>query len=171
MSESNSSLLHDIFLTCAQEITAFLTKRWPAEQDIADIVQESFLRLSQYPQPQTIRNPRAFLFRTASNLAVDRYRRGATRERFTETGAEPESVAASGSSPCQYWETREALEHLSQWLDELPELQRHAFILFRIEVIPHAEIAVRLGISTRCSERYVRLAMQHISQRMAQWQA
>ncbi|PPD21621.1 MAG: RNA polymerase subunit sigma-24, partial [Methylobacter sp.] len=31
-------------------MAAFLKKRWPKEEDVADIVQESFLRLSNYPQ-------------------------------------------------------------------------------------------------------------------------
>lgn len=166
MPKSVHPFLHDVFLNYAHEVTAFLSRRWPKEQDIADIVQESFLRLSQYPEPEAIRNPRAFLFQTAANLAVDRHRRAKIREQCGDHEAEAETVADSRLSPHHYWEAREALDHLSRWLDELPELQRHAFILYRLEGSSHAEIAVRLGVSVRCSERYVRLAMQHISKRM-----
>jgi RNA polymerase sigma factor (sigma-70 family) len=166
MSDSKHSFLQDFFQKYAHEITAFLSRRWPKEQDIADIVQESFLRLSQYPNPETIHNPRAFLFQTAANLAIDHHRRNKTREHHTETEAETESVADLRLSPYQYWEAREAIDHLNRWLEELPELQRHAFVLFRIEGFSHAEIAARLGISVRCSERYVRLAMLHISKCM-----
>ncbi len=52
------------------------------EQDVADIVQESFLCLSsQYPNLETIPNPRALLFKTAANRVVDRRRN--IQERYT----------------------------------------------------------------------------------------
>jgi RNA polymerase sigma factor (sigma-70 family) len=170
MPESKNSFLHELFLKHAHELSTFLTGRWPKQQDVVDIVQESFLRLSQYPDPEGISNPRAFLFQTAANLAIDRHRRHKTRERYTEPEANLESIQDGQLSPYHYWETQEALERFSEWLDELPELQRHAFILYRLEGCLHAEIAARLGISTSSSERYVRSAMQHISKRLSSLQ-
>lgn len=169
MPESKHSLLHEIFLNHAHEVKAFISGRWPREQDVADIVQESFLRLSEYPSPEAIRNPRAFLFQTASNMAIDRHRRRKTRERYVVAESEEdfEAVADVQPSPERHWETHQALERFTGWLDELPELYRHAFVLYRIEGCAHAEIAARLSISVRCSERYVKLAMQHISARLS----
>jgi len=167
MPEARESFLHQLFLKHAHEISAFLSGRWPKQQDVADIVQESFLRLSQYPNPEAIRNPRAFLFQTAANLAVDHHRRIKIRDRYSEPDAELESLQDDRLSPYHYLEAREALERFSEWLDELPELQRHAFVLYRIEGCLHAEIAKRLGISASTSERYVRSAMQHISKRLS----
>ena len=93
MSESKHSFLHEIFLKHAHEVKAFISGRWPREQDVADIVQESFLRLSQYPNPEEILNPRAFLFQTASNMAVDRHRRRKTRERYVVAEADEDFEA------------------------------------------------------------------------------
>lgn len=151
-------------------MTAFLRKRWPREQDIADIVQESFLRLSNYPNPDTIQNPRAFLFQTAANLAVDRHRRDKVRGRYHSYGEEDtaSAIADSKPNPEHFWEQHEALARFSIWLEELPELQRHAFVLFRIEGLSHAEIGRRLGVSVSSSERYVRAAMLHISKRLSE---
>ena len=167
MSESKHRFLHELFQKHAHEVSAFLSQRWPKEQDIADIVQEAFLRLSQYSNPDEILNQRAFLFQTASNIAVDRHRRCKTRERYAESEVDIEAIATMHSSPERYWEAHEALERFSEWLDELPELHRHAFVLYRLEGCLHAEIAARLGISASSSERYVRLAMQHISKRLS----
>jgi len=160
--------LHDLFLKHAHEVSAFIRGRWPREQDVDDIMQESFLRLSQVPNPETILNPRAFLFTTASNMAVDRHRRRKTRERYCydEPEEDFENLASNPLSPDRHSEAQQALEHFTQWLDELPELHRHAFVLYRIEGCPHAEIAVRLGISVSTSERYVKYAMQHIGGRL-----
>lgn len=162
-----SSLLHMLFLKHAHEVKSFIRARWPREQDADDIMQESFLRLSQYPHPELILNPRAFLFKTASNIAVDRHRRRKNQERYIEPDADIEDLANDCSSPDRHSEAHEALDLFSLWLDELPELQRHAFVLFRIEGFSHAEISLRLGISVSSSERYVKQVMQHISFRLS----
>ena len=171
MSESKHSYLHNLFLNHAHEISAFIRGRWPREQDCDDILQESFLRLSQVPNPETILNPRAFLFTTASNVAVDRHRRRKTRERFLEPDADLENLANDCLSPERHSEAQQALERLTEWLEELPELHRHAFVLYRIEGCSHAEIAVRLGISVSSSERYVKHALHQIGVRLCTMQA
>lgn len=170
MSEPKHRFLHNLFLKHAHEVSAFIRGRWPREQDVDDIMQESFLRLSQVPHPETILNPRAFLFTTASNMAVDRHRRRKTRERYIEPEADIDNLANDHFSPERHSEAHEALELFTEWLDELPVLHRHAFILYRIEGCSHAEIAVRLGISVSSSERYVKHAMQHIGVRLSAMQ-
>lgn len=171
MSESKHSYLHNLFLNHAHEVSAFIRGRWPKEQDFDDIMQESFLRLSQVPNPETILNPRAFLFTTASNVAVDRHRRRKTRERYLEPVADLENLADDCLSPERHSEAQQALERFTEWLDELPEQHRHAFILYRIEGCSHAEIAVRLGISVSSSERYVKHALHHIGGHLSAMQA
>jgi RNA polymerase sigma-70 factor (ECF subfamily) len=170
MSDPKHSFLHDLFLKHAHEVSAFIRGRWPREQDVDDIMQESFLRLSQVPNPETILNPRAFLFTTASNMAVDRHRRRKTRERYIEQDADLENLTNDPFSPDRHSEAHQALERFTEWLDELPEMHQHAFVLYRIEGCSHAEIAVRLGISVSTSERYVKHAMHHISARLSAMQ-
>ncbi|MCX7103591.1 MAG: RNA polymerase sigma factor [Methylobacter sp.] len=85
MSEPKHSFLHDLFLKHAHEVSDFISGRWPMEQDVTDIVQESFLCLSsQYPNLETIHNPRALLFKTASNRVENRRRHRKTQEHYAE---------------------------------------------------------------------------------------
>lgn len=165
MPEPKHRFLHNLFLKHAHEVSAFIRNRWPKEQDVDDIMQESFLRLSQIPNPETILNPRAFLFTAASNMVVDRHRRRQTRERYIEPEADLESPADDPLTPERYSEAHQALEHFTAWLDELPELHRHAFVLYRLEGCTHKEIAKRLDISVSSAERYVKHAMLHIGMR------
>ena len=75
MPEFKHSILHDLFLKHAHEINDFIRRSWSTEQDVADIMQESFLCLSaQYPNPETLHNPRALLFKIISDRVVDRQR-------------------------------------------------------------------------------------------------
>jgi RNA polymerase sigma factor (sigma-70 family) len=167
MPDHKCRFLHETFLLHAREVGAFVRGRWPGEPDVADIVQESFLRLSQYPDPQAIRNPRAFLFQTAANLVVDLHRRRVTRDRYAEADTEPDSVADTLPGPAQHWENHATLEQFAALLEQLPEIRRHAFVLFRIEGMSHGEIAARLEISVRSSERHVMKAMQYLSRHLA----
>jgi RNA polymerase sigma factor (sigma-70 family) len=90
MSEPKHSFLQSLFLKHAHEVSDFISGHWPMEQDVANIVQESFLCLSsQYPNLETLQNPRALLFKTASNMVADRRRRHRnTQERYPEEDIE-----------------------------------------------------------------------------------
>ncbi|QFY43084.1 RNA polymerase sigma factor [Candidatus Methylospira mobilis] len=166
MSDHKRCFLHDAFLRHAREMTAFIRGRWPGETDVDDIVQESFLRLSQCPDPMAIQNPRAYLFQIASNLVVDQHRRHITRNELAEPDIELESLPDTSMCPARRWETQSDLDRFTELLDQLPEVRRHAFVLFRIEGLSHAEIAVRLGIAVRTSERHVMKATQHIAKHL-----
>lgn len=167
MSENKDKQFSALFSAFAGELTAYVRRRWPNEQ-ATDIVQEAFLRLMEYPKPETIKEPRAFLLRTANNVAVDYFRRNQTRDRYADYDAEPDTVKDNRSQPDRKCEETEELEILSAWLEELPELQRHAFVLSRIEGLPHKEIAKRLGISVSTSERYVQTTLRLIAKRYAE---
>lgn len=161
MTHFNRSLLSDLFVKHADEMLAYVRGRFPNEES-ADIVQEAFLRLLQYPNPETIREPRSFLFQTASNVAVDYYRRAKTRDRFADYDADIEVIEGIQAIPQQECETEERLRLFSGWLEKLPELQRHAFVLYRIEGYSHKAIAEKLDISVRCSERYVQQTLRYL---------
>ncbi|MBS3954569.1 MAG: RNA polymerase sigma factor [Methylomicrobium sp.] len=168
MKATETGFLHTLFLNYAKEMGTFISLRWPREDDVCDIVQESFLRLSLLPQPQSINNPRAFLFQTATNIVIDKHRKQVSRKHYDESDQLSETtVESSNAGPDRLYAAQQSLSLFKKWLGELPELQRHAFILYRVEGYPHPEIAKRLGISIRTSERYVNLALQHISARMS----
>jgi RNA polymerase sigma factor (sigma-70 family) len=161
MPSLDNSLLNQLFKAHSKEMLAFIRGRFP-EEDSADIVQEAFLRVLQYPNPETIREPRTFLFQTAANVAVDYYRRAKTRDRFSDYNADAEALADATNLPQQKCEHEERLQLFSGWLENLPELQRHVFVLFRIEGYSHKEIAEKLDISVRCSERYLQRAWRYL---------
>src|SRR3546814_9917082 len=56
------------------ELTAFVRRKARCPALAADIVQETYVRLASGSTPASIANPRAFLYRVASNLAVDHLR-------------------------------------------------------------------------------------------------
>ncbi|WP_347987691.1 sigma-70 family RNA polymerase sigma factor [Methylomonas sp. AM2-LC] len=171
--------LEILFLNHGKELLAFARQR--SGVDCAeDLVQETYTRILQHPNPEAIENPRAFLYKTATNLSVDLHRRQSVLDRalYQETEAENdnepdskiEAVAAPGGLPEDQLGHRQELDQLNAALMELPELTRYAFVLHRLEGLSHQEIAHRLGISLRNSERYVAQASRHILIRMEESQ-
>jgi RNA polymerase sigma-70 factor (ECF subfamily) len=162
-----NGLLDKLFRRHSKELLVFATQR--AGNAAEDLVQEAYMRLLQHPDPGSIENVRAFLFRTTSNLSIDLHRRQVLEARHQpETAADIETdeqianSAAASPPPETLVSQQQELDLLRNMLQELPELTRHAFILKRIEGLSHAEIAKRLGISERNSERHVVAAMRHL---------
>jgi DNA-directed RNA polymerase specialized sigma24 family protein len=77
----------------AGELQSFVQRRVGA-QDAEDLLQNAYVRLLQHPDPASIDDPRAFLYRVSANLATDRDRAQAVRARHHTTTETLERVAA-----------------------------------------------------------------------------
>ena len=133
-------------------------------REVHDLVQQVFLRLSESGDVESIRNPDAYIFRTASNTLTDHWRRGETRRRMaadaqTLVSDEPDST----SSPERVLLAREGLARLAAAIRLLPERTRDVFILRCYEGLTHAEIARLQGISVRAVEKHYAKALSRIA--------
>jgi RNA polymerase sigma-70 factor (ECF subfamily) len=162
--KSKPSLFDRLFQRHSHELRAFAGLRG-GNEFAEDLVQEAYLRLMQHPEPESIDNARAFLYRTIANLSVDQHRRQSVRERFhVETGDDQtlHDITAAEPLPEDRLASEQELQSLNRILLELPETTRNAFVLYRLEGLSHKEIGRRLGISERNSVRLVGIAAQHV---------
>jgi RNA polymerase sigma factor (sigma-70 family) len=128
-------------------LRAWLRSRFKSENDIDDVVQESYLRLLAARERGTVASPKAFLFAVARNLALDRFRH---REVVpTESLAENESMAVleEGSSTSEIVAHNQELELLTEAIQLLPDRCRQIFTLRKVYGLSQAEIAQQLGVS------------------------
>ncbi|MDX9740849.1 MAG: sigma-70 family RNA polymerase sigma factor [Gammaproteobacteria bacterium] len=161
----NVELVSQLFIKYGRQLQSFLHLRLKP-QDVEDVAQKTYLQLLQHPSPGNIHNLQAYLFRTASNLAVDSLRRDGTRSRHTEQDVDTDEVTGGQPGLEAIVDGELRLRQLMDVLDELPEMCRHAFILHRLDGLGHAEVAERLGISRKTVQRYVLKALEHCQQRM-----
>lgn len=147
-----------LFAVEGPKLRRFL-RRFGPKVSPEDITQDSFERL-QAVDPGTVDSPRAFLYRTARNRAINAWKRGMTAPvlGLDLLSSEP---ASPDLDPEERLLLNEALGRLNQALLALPEHKRTALLLFKAEGRSYKEIAAQLDVSPRTVERYVADAMAH----------
>src|ERR1019366_10506952 len=120
MSAANAAL-KGLYQAHATELTGFARRR-VGRQEAEDVVQDAYLHLLQRGTAATLQQPRAYLFRTAANLAVDFARKAKIRLRYAGEVFDLD-VTATGASM--------ELARLHASLPKLPPLCRDAFLLNR----------------------------------------
>lgn len=167
MLNRNAELVADLFARYGKQLHHFLTSRIN-RGDIEDITQKTYLQLLQHPNPEEINNPQAYLFRTASNLAIDSMRRDGTRSRYSDYETDTDDLSSEQPGMDAIIDSKQRLQRFIACLDELPELCRHAFILNRLEGMTHGEIARKLDISKKTVQRHIIRALEHLQDRLDQ---
>jgi RNA polymerase sigma-70 factor (ECF subfamily) len=132
--------------------------------DAEDVVQEAWLRWTAVRQDE-IENPRAFLVRITTNLALDRLRRTKARhEAYTGTWLPEPLLTAPDAS-----ERLELAESISMAmlvvLETLSPLERAVFILHEAFDLSFAELADILGRSQAAVRQIAHRARQHVHER------
>src|SRR5690606_14856735 len=97
-------------------------------------------------EDKSARNPQAVLYTTARRLAINRLKR---RDIAPIIPGEANLETAPASSPgvVQQVMARQELRQLEEAIAQLPEGCRAVLLLRKIELLPHDEIARRLGIA------------------------
>jgi RNA polymerase sigma factor (sigma-70 family) len=136
----------------AQDLHRFLANRRFIESDIKDVCQEVYLRLLRFERPEVIKNPAAYLFRVAANVAHDYKLR---QPKWTPLGTPELDNLQSDVSTEEIADTAATHRALFQALDKLPTLPRAALALQAREDISLEEIAQRLGTSRRAVRKAI----------------
>lgn len=145
-------------------LRSFFGRRTATPTDAEDLLQEVALRLARHDDFGSVQNVEGYVFTIASNILRDRKRRARTRPQ--EEPISPEYVEESAFSPERVLLGRQALDHLSLSLNDLPERTRTIFILCRIEGVAYQTVAAQLGISLSSVNKHMARAMDRLMQEM-----
>lgn len=141
------------------ELKRYVQRKVRSADLAAEIIHDTYLRLAAVAGTTRIEDPRAFLFRAARNLAIDRLRTTGARAQYMYRGPLPEQAPAPESLPDARASARERLGHVAATVAQLPPRSREVFVLRVVEDLDHAEIARRLGITRNMVERHLRKAL------------
>lgn len=113
-----------------------------------DIVQDAWLIFDQLPDRQAVRDPIAYLRRTVRNLSLNALRRIRQYQQIAGVdAAEAELIADQAPSAEAQAIARQSLNRFMERLALLPERQRIAIRMHRLEGRKMREIAELLGVS------------------------
>ena len=125
-------------------------------QQAEEIAQNAFERVATRKTRGPIGNLKAFLWRTAHNLAISDIRSKKLASRYKDETKRIFSLDEGYPlTPERVLEAREQMEIALKTLRGMPEQRRRAFILTRIEGLSHSEASDRLGISRPAVSRHV----------------
>ncbi len=136
-------------------LLGYFRRHWRNEADIRDMVQDVYVRVCEAAKTEIPRSSRAFVFTTARNLLIDKFR---SRQVVPlETVGDPDtlSLAAEQPGPERSAIARDELRRLQAALDRLPPRCRQAVLLQKLEGLSRREIAQRMGVSEETVKDYL----------------
>ncbi|MCP3751723.1 sigma-70 family RNA polymerase sigma factor [Pseudomonas sp. SBB6] len=159
MPAPDHAALHALYSEHNGWLKNWLRARLGNASDAADLAQDTFIRVLNARNADTIREPRSYLGAIAHALMIDKFRRKALEQAYLdELALRPERVAESPESRLLILE---ALLAVDQMLDGLGERTRTIFLTVQLEGLSYVATAERLGVSVTTVKKHLIRAMTH----------
>jgi RNA polymerase sigma factor (sigma-70 family) len=161
---ASSALVERLFREHNEALIRFLRPRLRSQHEAREVAQEAYVRLLSLDKPGAVSYLRAFLFKTAANIAVDRIRHEETQARTAQAPLFHEFIDAR--TPERQVAARQAVQRLERLISAMPTKCRQAFLLNRVEGKDFAAIAMEMGLSERMVRTYVVRALLYCRERL-----
>lgn len=142
-----------------EALIRFLQARVGSYQEAKEVAQEAYVRLLSLDQPGAISYLRAFLFKTAANIAIDRQRRDHTHDRVMESPLFSEF--ADTLTPERRAASEQTIDRLCRLVAAMPAKCQQSFVLNQIYGMDIPSVATELDLSPSQVRRYVARALLH----------
>ena len=145
----------------------YLNKEWKSPGEVADLRQETYVRVYESGSRARPRSPRTFLFTTARNLMIDKMR----RERIVSIDYTQHlhslDVLMDELTPERRLTAREELQRLSEAFDRLPDTTRAAIWLRRVAGLSQKQAAQALGIEEGALEGHMTRGLRSLAKTLS----
>jgi len=142
-----------------------LARRFGSVEFASEVLHDAWIHLDRLGEGVSgagVRNPTAYLYRIALNIAAEHKRGDQRRLLRSEVDLLCWQVQQE-LDPAHIAEARSELKALVLALDELPERRRAIFIAARLEELPYQAVAERHGVTVRIVDREVKAAFAYFS--------
>lgn len=143
-----------------KRLKRYIARLLKRPEDIEDVSQEAFLKLLESAGKGEIHYPKAYLFRTARNLALNNLaRKSNILVDSLEDSANPDVLGKTGMLEDQMI-IQQRFKFLSRAVANLPELTRQVLILRKYQGLSRKEVASALNISVSAVEKHLARAIE-----------
>jgi len=149
------------------QLLRYLERMLGRKDAAEDVAQEAYLKLYRLSRPNEVNSPRALLFDVATKLAIDRLKRAKVEAAAKDAEAEMNDVADEAPRPDHRALLDEAMQRLTQIIEELQPSLRQVFVMRYVTQMPRQEIADTLQITVGAVEQRLTRALTHCRQRLA----
>lgn len=161
-SESRSDMIQRLFNEHNETLLRFLRVRLQSDAEAHEVAQEAYVRLLKLDEPEAVSYMRAFLFKIASNLAVDRIRERQRAAKYSTLTFFDEFRPSTEDEEL----VQEKIRLVNDYINELPPKCRKAFLLNRLKGLSTAEIAKQMLLSDRMVRKYLARASEYCRTRL-----
>ena len=165
--QQRDSLITD-YLNQRAALLRFLSARLRNPDVAEDVMQDMYLKLTRASLPDFIDNPSGFLFRMASNLALDHIRKNKRARARDQAWSDINNEKAGSEFKVDMPHAddaliaRERLAALKQHLNSLSPKSREAFERHKFQGQSYKEVAEEMGISIGTVGKHLGKALKHI---------
>ncbi len=158
------SFVSALFHQYQRELKRFITRKFGDADSAEDIVQDAFHNLLRVENIDELDNPKAYLYRAASNLALNRLRHASHQADYInqQSGDEPATVSLDREVSAQV-----DLERIQRALKALPDKYRITFEMSRVQGKSYAEIALARGIAVSTVEKHIIKVLKFLRHELA----
>jgi RNA polymerase sigma factor (sigma-70 family) len=160
--EVEAWFVHEV-LPLEAALMQFLEHNWRNRNDIADLRQDVYERVCDAAHKEIPASAKAFVFRVARNLLIDRVRKEHVVPIEAMADLDALEVAIDMPGPEHNVIARDELRRLQAALDRLPPRCREALVLGRIEGLTGRQIAQRMSVT----EQAVSIHIDHAIRALA----
>jgi RNA polymerase sigma-70 factor (ECF subfamily) len=148
----NQQKFAGLYRTTLAPLRRYLGRMLGNASEAQDVAHDAYMRVYPKVQDESARNPEAVLYTTARRLALNKIKRRGVAP-FSAREANPDTAPSPSPGVVQQVIARQELQQLEVALGQLPPGCRTVLLLRKIELLSHAEIAERLGISISTVEK------------------
>ena len=151
--------IHDVYIRHRTELCRYLINKVNVSNDEAqDIVQAAFARVIEMDFGD-IKNPRALLYKTSYNIAIDQKRHNGVRQRHVQAVVDSDAKVVEELSPDRIHDGKRQLGIVVKALWGMPKKRRSLLIMNRFDGLSYAEIARTVGLSETVVRKHVTKAL------------
>lgn len=162
--------LDSLFNRYHRELLSFISRKFGNHHDAEDIIQDTFHTLLRAKDIAEIENPRAYLYKAATNLALNRIRSEQRyNARMLELAASDDEFEMNELSPEQFSVAHQELSHLQAALSKLAPKYQKTFLLNRVEGKSYKEISEELAMPVSTVEKHMIKALTHLRKHQEYW--